>query len=155
VTTLAPNEALHVAEWIVTQLESDTGAGGLFDPALPEDSQLSGAYFEVIPEDRSLPAIRFHTQDMHDVRQAMGGPHRIMVSIDWLVAVVNEGLRLTQLVLLADRLDARLHESNGQTSTVRVMQCVRIAPFTQTEVADSGVTYRHVGGLYRTIVQAK
>jgi hypothetical protein len=155
VTTLAPNEALHCAEWIVSHLESDTGPGGLFDPTLPADETLSGAYFEVIPGNRPLPAIRFHTQDMHDVRQAMGGPHRIMVSIDWLICVVNEGLRLSQLVLLADRLDDRLHESNGETSTVRVMQCVRIEPFSQTEPEDSGVTYRHVGGIYRTIVQAK
>lgn len=149
------DESLHAAEWIRTRLEGDTGAGGLFSPAWPAEQALSGAYLDIIPANRPLPAIRFHVQNPHDVRQAMGGPHRIMVRIDWLVCIVFQGLSLAKLVPLADRLDELLHEANGSTATLNVMQSVRLHPFTMSEPEQSGVNYRHVGGLYRTLVQAK
>lgn len=148
-------EDLATAEWIRARLENDTGSGGLFDPARPNNQHLSGAYLDIIPEDKDLPAIRYHVQNADDVRQAMGGPHRIMVKIDWLVVIVNEGLSIAPLVPLAARLDSLLHEANGETSDVRVMQSVRLSPFTMTEPDASGLSYRHVGGMYRTHVQAK
>lgn len=149
------DESLHTAEWIRARLEDDTGLGGLFDPTWPDAQKLAGAYLDLIPKDKKLPAIRFHVQNPHDVRQAMGGPHRIMVRIDWLVCIVYEGLSVAKLIPLADRLDDLLHEANGETTAVRVMQSVRLHPFTMSESENSGVNYRHVGGIYRTLVQAK
>lgn len=143
------------AEWIVATLEGDIGPGGLFDPERPPNQHLSGAYFELIPASRSLPAIRFHVQNENDVRQAMGGPHRIMVRIDWLIVIVNEGLSVTPLVPLCARLDSLLHEADGGTDDVEVMSSVRVQPFSMLEPDDKGVNYRHVGGMYRTMVKAK
>jgi hypothetical protein len=147
------NDELHTAEWIVARLESDTGAGGLFDPA--RSYKPSGAYFEVVPQDRDLPAVRFHVQARTDIRGAARPAHRIISTIDWLIVVITEGNGLMKMVPLADALDTRLQEATGETSTILVLSCVRIEPFTLFEESDSGVHYRHAGGLYRTIVQPK
>ncbi len=146
-------EDVATAEWIVSYLEADTGAGGLFDPA--RSYKPSGAYLGVIPPNRALPAVRFHAQTENDVRGATNPSARIMVNIDWLIVMVAEGRELARLVPLVVALDKRLQKANGETSLVRVDTCIRLAPFELTEPADSGVVYRHAGGIYRTVVQAK
>ena len=146
-------EDLLTAEWLVTHLESDTGAGGIFDPA--RVIKPSGAYLDVIPQGKALPAIRFHVQSPHDVRGASNASARIMVRIDWMILVVWEGLSVSKMISLIQALDARLHNKNGETARIEVMQCIRLSPFSMPEVGDSGVHYRHSGGMYRTIVKAK
>lgn len=132
------NEELKTAEWIVSRIEGDTSLE---------------AYFESIPENKSLPAVRFHVQGRTDQR-GLGTPaNRIMTTIDWLVVVVREGLGVAALVPLADALDGALHGKSGSVSGLQVIKCVRLEPFTLLEVLDTGVHYRHAGGLYRTIVQ--
>jgi len=145
------NEEVHTAEWIVSRLESDTGAGGLFDPAAA--LKPTGVYYQLIQEGRELPAIRFHIQDSRDIR--IIGSERILVRLDWYVLLVNEGLEVAPLLPLVDRLDTRLHKASGETSTLRVEACLRINPFSIIEPDDSGVQYRHVGGVYRTMVSSK
>lgn len=147
------NEIVHCGEWIVSTLEGDTGIGGLMAPG---NEMISGAYMDLIPDDRPLPAIRFHVQMPHDVRGAANGAHRIMTRLDWLVAVVREGHGLAPILPIADRVDAVLQEANGETSTIRVLSCVRMEPFELLEPqTESGVRYRHVGGIYRMMVQSK
>lgn len=132
------NEELHTAEWIVSRIEDDTTLE---------------AYFETIPDGKPLPAVRFHVQARNDQR-GLGTPaSRIMTTIDWLVVVVREGLGVAALVPLATALDDALHGKSGSTAAVQVLKCIRVEPFTLLEVLDSGVQYRHAGGLYRTIVQ--
>lgn len=145
------NEILQASEWIVEQLESPTDATHLGDI----QDHISGAYFEVIPLGAELPAVRFHMQSTSDVRGATNASARIMVNIDWLIVVVREGKGVAPLVPIAIALDQRLQKANGETGSCWVYTCVRREPFSQTEVADSGVMYRHAGGLYRTVVQAK
>lgn len=132
------NEELHTAEWIVGRIEADTSLE---------------AYFENIPSDKDLPAVRFHVQARNDQRGVGKPAARIMTTLDWLVVVVREGLGIAALVPLADALDDALHNQSGATATIQVLECVRIEPFSLLEVLDSGVQYRHAGGLYRTIVQ--
>lgn len=144
-------EDLHTGEWIVATLEGDTGPGGLFDPA--RVYKLSGVYRDLIPPDKKLPAIRFHLQNPLDLRVV--NQERILVRLEWLVVLVNEGLRITPLVSLADRLDTILHKAQGETNGVLVQECTRLEPFHLLEPDDSGVQYRHVGGIYRTMVKAK
>lgn len=134
---------LHTAEWIVAKIESDATIM----------ASISGAYFGIIPPDVSLPAVRFHVQVPHDVRGAGTPAQRIMTRLDWLIAVVTEGRALAQLVTIADRLDLLLNNVNGVTSTLRVLSCVRLEPFSMFEEEDTPVGYRHAGGIYRTIVQ--
>lgn len=132
------NEELHCAEWIVSRIEADTTLE---------------AYFEMIPDTVVLPAVRFHVQARNDNR-GLGTPaSRIITTIDWLIVVVREGLGVAALVPLADALDNALHGKDGTVTGLQVLKCIRVEPFTLLEVLDSGVQYRHAGGLYRTIVQ--
>jgi hypothetical protein len=146
-------EEMLTSEWLISYLEADTGSGGLFDPA--RSYKPAGVYFGVVPDTVDLPAIRLHVQVPHDVRGAADGAHRIMVQLDWLIVLVISGYNLARVVPLANALDTRLHDKNGSTAAVDVFACVRLEPFSMTEVADSGVVYRHIGGLYRTVVKAK
>jgi len=135
---LAGNEELSVAEWIVSRIETDTTLE---------------AYFGSIPASKVLPAVRFHVQARSDQR-GLGTPaSRIMTTIDWLIVVVREGLGVAGLVQPATDLDGALHGKSGSTASVQVLKCIRVEPFTLLEVLDSGVQYRHAGGLYRTICQ--
>jgi len=145
------DEDLHAGEWIVSHLEGDTGVGGLFDPAKPEP--LAGVYRDLIPADKDLPAIRFQLQNPHDVRTV--GQARVLVRLDYLIVVTREGHAVAPLVPLADRVDELLHRANGSTSTLTIYECTRLQPFHLLEPDDSGVQYRHAGGIYRTMVQAK
>jgi hypothetical protein len=130
------NDELHVAEWITSKVTTATGLK---------------AYFGAIPADADFPAIRFHVQARHDV---MGvGTARIITHLTWLVAVVNKDHSLVPLITPADQIDAALHNQSGATSTISVLSCVRESPFTQLDPEDSGVYYRHAGGLYRTVSQ--
>jgi hypothetical protein len=150
------NEDLHAGEWIVSRLEGDSGSGGLFDPARLYNGipfVPSGVYRDLIPPGKKLPAIRFHLQKPYDIRTV--GQTRIMARLEWLIVLVTEGLRITPLLPLCDRMDTLLHEASGETSTVRVLECTRLEPFHLVEPDDSGVQYRHAGGIYRTMVQAK
>jgi hypothetical protein len=131
-TTLL-NDELHVAEWLVKRIEDDTTLE---------------AYADIIPSVESLPAARFQVQARHDVRGV--GTHRIITEIDWLVVVTKEGHSIAPLVPLADSIDQALHDQTGATSTIQVLSCVRVEPFTLLEVGDGGVYYRHAGGIYRT-----
>lgn len=132
------NEELHTTKWIVSQVESNTSMQ---------------AYFEVIPAGKPLPAVRFHAQARNDARGVGTPAGRILTTIDWLVVVVNEGLGMASLVPLADDLDDALHNQSGQADSVLILECIRLEPFSLLEPLDSGVQYRHAGGLYRTIVQ--
>jgi hypothetical protein len=145
------NEDLHAGEWIVTHLESDTGVGGLFNPSQAEVP--SGVYRDLIPANRDLPAIRFHLQNPLDVRTV--GQARVIVQLDYLIVVIREGHGVAPLLPLADRVDELLHGANGTTSTVTIYECTRLEPFHLLEPDDSGVQYRHAGGIYRIMAQAK
>lgn len=127
------NDELHVGEWLKSRVETDTSLT---------------AHADLIPADKQLPAVRFQVQARHDVRGV--GTHRIITQIDWLVVVTNQGHAVTPLVPLADALDQALHEHSGSTSTIMVLSCERLEPFTLLEVEDTGTYYRHAGGLYRT-----
>jgi hypothetical protein len=126
------NDELHVAEWIRGRIEADTSLQ---------------AYADIIPADVNLPACRFQVQARHDVRGV--GTHRIITQCDWLVVVTRKGHEIAPLVPLADALDTALHDHTGSTSTIQVLSCTRVEPFTLLEPQDSGTYYRHAGGLYR------
>jgi hypothetical protein len=132
VSTLLNNE-LHVGEWIYRRIEDDTSLE---------------VYADIIPAEAQLPAVRYQAQARTDIRGV--GTHRIITQVDWLVVVTRMGHEIAPLVPLADAIDQALHDHTGNTSTIQVLSCVRLEPFTLLEVGDSGVYYRHAGGLYRT-----
>jgi hypothetical protein len=137
------NEELHTAEWIKSQLGT-----------IPNMANIApgGAWLDLIPQDQVLPAIRYQARSRQDVSGATKSSQRIMVEIDWLVVGVVEGPGLIPLLPVADGIDAVLQGANGVTSTIEVMSCLRQDTFSLTEEGRSGVTFRHAGGIYRTLV---
>lgn len=137
------NEELHTAEWIKTVLGQ-----------IPNLATIApgGVWLELISEKVTLPAIRFHCQRRHDRSGNTRSSQRIMVELDWLVAGVIEGPGLVPLVPIADAIDNALQGANGSTSAIQVLSCLRQETFFQSEVGRSGVTFRHSGGIYRTLV---
>lgn len=127
------NDELHVGEWLKSQIEAGTALT---------------AYADLIPAEQALPAVRFQVQGRHDVRGV--GTHRIITEVQWLVVVTKQGFGVADLVPLADAVDQALHEQSGATSTIRVLSCMRLEPFSLLEPEDTGVYYRHAGGLYQT-----
>ena len=138
------NEILGTSKWLKQVIEADLKTA---------QGMISGAYLDLIPADKALPAVRYSVFGSRDVRG--NASVRILSNIDWLVVVVREGLDVAPLVPIADRLDTVLNEASGEVADVWVGACFRLEPFQITERSDSGVQYRHAGGIYRTMVQAK
>lgn len=133
---MGQNEELHTAKWIVGRVEADT---------------TMEAFLELVPAGVDLPAVRLTVRDRRDIRGVGDPRERILTQVDWLVTVINEGLGVTPLVVLADALDGALHNKSGTVDGMEVMSCLRLEPFSMLEPLDSGVFYRHAGGLYRTL----
>lgn len=141
-----PNEVYEGAAWLQAKIEGDGTLAGL----------VSGAYLDMVPEDVSLPAIRYHVQASDTVR-GIGPGHnaRIMTMIDWLIVVMREGHEVTPLVPIVMRLDTVLDGVTGSTTLANIDSCVRREPFQMLETDKSGVQVRHAGGVYRTVVIPK
>jgi len=130
------NEILIVSKWMSATIGTLSGA-------------VSGAYLDLIPSGIAFPAVRYHAQYSTDTSVVEGV--RVLARIDWLVVVVREGLEVAPLVPIAASLDTVLHLATGTADALSIT-CVRQQPFGLVESAKSGVQYRHVGGIYRTIV---
>ena len=137
--TITTFEEYHTAEWLVSQIESLASLQ---------------AYMDQIPADRELPAVRMSVQFREDVRGIGDARERIMTQLDWLIVVVHEGHLIAPILPHVIALDNALHNKSGTTANIRVLSCVRLEPFSILEPEDSGVQYRHAGGIYRTMVQS-
>lgn len=135
-------EEYHTGEWLRQQIEAI--------PA-PNDLQF---YMDLIPADKELPAVRASVQSRDDIRGIGDERERIMTKLDWLIVVVREGHMIAPLIPYVVALDNSLQNKNGTTSKIIVYSCVRIEPFSILEPEESGVMYRHAGGVYRTMVQS-
>src|SRR5262245_42260797 len=132
------NELLEAGNWIRTQIESQTTLQ---------------AYADKVPDDVSLPAVRFLPTFPHDVR-GVGDERRILTTVDWIVVVVSKGLGIpVSLVTLVNAVDLALENQSGSTSAILVLACQRQEPFSLLETDRTGATFRHAGGVYRTTVQ--
>ena len=132
----AGNEVFPAAKWIRARIGNLGGS-------------ISGAYLDLIPAEVALPAVRYHVQTPSDKSEVAG--ERILVTIDWLIVVVNKGLSVAAIVPIAAALDVALHQQGGVADGYKI-DCTRREPFSMIEPDDSGVQYRHAGGIYRTIV---
>lgn len=126
-------DLLDIGGWIVGQLDSIAG--------------LNGAWLGRIPASVKLPAARFQLMAPRDVRVVDGVI--VITVVDMLVAAVAEG-GVDELRAPAKALHAALHLQTGTAGDVDVLSCVRISPFTMTEISE-GRTYHHAGGVYRIV----
>lgn len=127
-------EVLEIAKWMKGRIETDTTLS---------------AYMDSVPDDVALPAVRMLVQSPKDINSLSTGMARIMVDIQWVVAVVNAGLGIAALVPLVNAVDAALHGKEESNATLWVA-CVRVQPFNLMDVDQTGARYRHTGGVYRT-----
>ena len=134
-------ETLRVDQWLYQLLSGDSTLSGLVGGRI---------YGYLAPQDAALPHVVYSHQAGHDVRGV--GPVRIMVSLVYQVKAVGQGGSFAGLKAIADRLDQLLQGASGSVVDGRVLMCVREQPVEYVEV-DSGVQYRHLGGLWRIIAQ--
>lgn len=132
---------------------ADEWLHGVLSDATLTAAATGGVFADVAPEGTAFPYVVHNFQGGHDVRGA--GPTRIMVSGLWLV----QGVDATQsymgtLRTIADRIDALLQAASGAAGSDGVVfSCVREQPFRMPEVLEGGKQIRHLGGLYRILVQ--
>jgi hypothetical protein len=141
-----------VDRWIVSKLEADVGAGGLFHPgtAVGQQARISDTHAEVIPAGQVLPAIRI--SQMAGVDVTGPGGMRSMINGLWLVAVVGKLPSYGPLAPAANRIDVVLHKAAGTLSPIIVLGCVREQTFRLAE--DEGDEHwRHLGALFRIHAQ--
>ena len=132
-------EEYHTGEWLRQRIEGNTSLQ---------------AYMDLIPSGVPLPAIRMSVQSRQDVRGIGDQRERILTRLDWLIVVVHEGHLISPIIPHAVALDNALQNQEGTTAKIIVLSCVRLEPFSILEPEESGVIYRHAGGIYRTLVQA-
>lgn len=134
------NEIVRVDEWLYSILHGDQALAGV--PV--------AAY--VAKQGTAFPRIQFNFQGGSDVVAV--GAIRIMLTGLWQVKAIVQAESYAPAKPLADRLDALLHGKKGQVSDGVILGCKREQPIAYVEV-DSGLQYRHLGGLYRIEVQGQ
>jgi len=139
-------ETFRAELWLYGLFAADTGAGGV--------STLAGGriYAYVAPSGAAYPLVIFSQQGSHDVRGT--GPYRIMASMLYQVKVIGQARAASMgaIKTIADRIDALLQGVTGSVVDGSVLSCVREQPISYVETSE-GITYSHLGGLYRLQVQ--
>lgn len=129
------SETLAVDTWLATVL-ADVAPGGV--------------YADVAPPDVDEPYIVFSLSDATDVKVV--GAQRVLTDVTYLVKAVQAGSSFVALDGIADGVDEALDNANGVTTSGVIIWCTRERPVRYSEVTD-GVTYKHLGALYR--IQAR
>lgn len=106
---------------------------------------INGCWMGVIPEGTKMPAARFTIMVPRDTRVVDG---TIVLTItDYLVVLTAEG-SAAGLAQLSRSMHEALHLATGYAPGVAILSCVRISPYTATQV-DAGRTFHSTGGIYR------
>ena len=132
------------------------GSGaGLTGPApVIAISQVTRVYADIAPQGTPFPYILMtNTDPGQDVM--VTGAIRVMTNAIWVVRGVAQGSQYSAtLKQIADRIDALLHRKEGAISGGgMIVASYREQPFRLPETTN-GINYRHLGGQYRTLVQA-
>ena len=133
-------ETSEVDRWLHATLTGDASLSSL----LP-----GGVWRRLADQNAPFPVCVFQFQGGADVATLPG--ERVMLSGVWLVkAITRDGLG--DLPEIVRRVDDLLHLVHRREDITPLLSVVREAPFDMTET-DQGVTYEHLGALYR--IQAK
>lgn len=134
-------ELPRIEQWLYGVLASDAAVQALIGTRV---------YAYLAPQGAKLPYVVFSYQGGHDVRGV--GPGRVMVSAIYQVKAVGEGGSFAGLKPIVDALDGLLQGASGSVVDGAVLMCTREQPLAYVET-DSGVLYRHLGGLWRIIAR--
>lgn len=122
--------------------------GGAINPRISQGKLRRGV---------SYPGVVYQRQAGTDIRGATEAT-RIGSNLLYVVRGVAQAESLLgALQTIDERIDAVLHRSSGSvvlgSATIgTVIACVRVQPFELTE-DDEGIEWRHLGGIYRLMVQ--
>jgi len=134
-------ESARVEQWLYELLAGDQTLAGLVSGRI---------YGYLAPPGAALPLVIYSYQSGHDVRGV--GPTRVMAEATYQVKAVDRGPSFANVKAIADRLDSLLQGASGDVVDGQVLMCVRENQVAYVEV-DSGIQYRHLGGLYRIVAQ--
>lgn len=107
-------------------------------------------YQGVAPAGAVFPYVVYQFQGGADLDTQRAS--RVWADLVYLVKAVARASGFGPVRAVADEVDARLHGASGTTADAAIDACVREQPFQLTEV-DGGVSYRHLGGVYRLKVR--
>jgi hypothetical protein len=103
-------------------------------------------YSGTAPEGSAYPLVQFSFEGGRDVQEVAG--HPIMIDELYVVKAVGKGNRLDTLKPIYERVHTLLQRASGTVADGKVIACVRQTPIKYEEI-DNGITYRHLGGIYR------
>lgn len=106
---------------------------------------------EVIPADKSLPAVVFAQIGQGEDAYTYGT--HAFETLDYLVKAVTVGYDPESAQAIADRIFALLNNVVLSISGSTQMMCHRLGRVSYPERGDAGDHYNHRGGIYRWIVQ--
>jgi hypothetical protein len=133
-------EELEMGRWIRSVIMGDATLMSL----------VSGAYSEIIPNDKPLPACRYDFISGTDLIVTDGV--RIMTTSIYRIVVTNKGASPAPIVAAVSRMDDLFKRAVGTTPIVEILSCVRQEPFRFTEEQNQEV-FTHAGGLYKLQAQ--
>jgi len=134
-------EIARVLEWIYDTLSADSTLTGLVSTRI---------YDGLAPQGAAFPFVVFNHQGGSDLRGV--GSERVFNNSLYQVKAVTKGGSFSSGATIADRIDALLQAASGTTSDGVILGCVREQAIMLIE-QQSGVEYRHVGGIYRIYAQ--
>lgn len=135
------NEVVYVDKWLYGVLSGDATLTGLVGARIH-------AY--QAPEGTAFPFVLYSFQGGADV--AVVGGIRIFNRGVYQVKAVGKGDTMGALQSIADRIDTLLQGASGSVTGGIILACVREQPLAYAEI-DNRIQYRHLGGLYRILVQ--
>lgn len=146
-TTWVGAEEAMVDQWVKAQLVLQATALDALSTGLS-----TRIYLDVAPKDAVLPVIVYQCQDQpRDVRGV--GTFTVMVDTLYLVKVISKGVDNATNADVAKVIHTAMTSSNGSSvGDGAVLTSVRERAFKLAEF-ESGVQYRHLGGIYRIQAQ--
>ncbi len=136
------NETYLADQWLYQTLASDATLIGIVGTRF---------YADEVPPETIFPFVQWTLLSAVDVRGQAS--NRIMVNALYIVKGVGQTTSYGSLMPTANRLDDLLQGIGGDTlAGDHVYSCTREEPFRQAEYV-SGKSYRHLGGVYRILVQ--
>lgn len=135
------DETYYVDQWLYQTLASDATLTGLVGTRFFSDEATSEGF----------PYVMWTFLSGVDVFGQ--GPFRIMLNCLYTVKIVGKTRSYGDVKPGADRIDTLINAKGGDTlAGDHIFSCVREEAFRQSELS-SGVSYRHLGGIYRILVQ--
>lgn len=154
-------ETYAAEEFIYSTLSNDATLTGMLmaayqshniEPGLVPSANLPEIYSDTVPADVTFPYIAFQ---MHNPAGDVEVTNNVIVYsvMDYLVRLVDRSQSYSVIAPIYSRVHTLLHKATGTVADGVVFNMYRIRPYRMPELDDL-VSYRHLGGIYRMLVQA-